>query len=105
MHVAANPPSTGSANPMIGAILLSVIGGALWVAFGAVLLVSPATLQELWSGARALPWYLQIPTRIVLLPWMLGLAAWQSTWPAAVRVLAVATLAAATAGAFWPRGR
>jgi hypothetical protein len=58
--------------------LVAVI--VLWVLFGAALVFSPATLDGIWRSFRGLPLPVQIVGWIVLLPWVLGLVIWESSW-------------------------
>jgi hypothetical protein len=75
----------------------------LWLTFGVALAAMPAALDSLWAAIRGLWSPLQTLVWLLFLPWILGLWAWQAAWPVALRLLLIAGLAVATAGAFVPR--
>lgn len=77
--------------------------GALWVAFGAALLVAPARLDEVWAwlASQALP--VQLLLWLLFLPVTTGLWVWETTWPLVVRGVVVLGLAGWTFYMFAPR--
>jgi hypothetical protein len=60
----------------------------LWVGFAIALVVNREWLGLLWNWVRALPLVAQIIVWVLFLPGMVGLWAWESSWPALVRLLA-----------------
>jgi hypothetical protein len=83
------------------AILVFVVA-VLWIAFGAALVVRQDGLDSAWSAFRTAPFPLQVVEGVVLLPWVLALAAWEASWALWLRLLLVAGLAWATIYAFLP---
>jgi hypothetical protein len=73
----------------MGAYLFFVVCTAIWIAFGWALVARPAALDRAWAGIRALPLIAKPVVWIAFLPWLSGLAIWQSSWrtPQARRVL------------------
>ena len=67
-----------------------VIFAVLWVGFAIALVVNQEWLDLLWNWVRALPSVAEIVVWVVFLPIMVGLWIWESSWPAFVRLLAVA---------------
>jgi hypothetical protein len=84
------------------AILVFVVVAVLWIAFGAALVVRQDGLDSAWSAFRSAPFPLQVVEGVVLLPWVLALAAWEAGWALWLRLLLVAGLAWATIYAFLP---
>jgi hypothetical protein len=76
----------------------------LWLAFAGLLVASPATLEGTWRSVRALPLPVEAIVWLLFLPWMLGLAVWESRRRMSVRLLAVAVLAAGFVLVSFPRG-
>jgi hypothetical protein len=73
----------------------------LWAAFGWVLVSRPAGLHRAWRAVRDLPLPVAALAWIAFLPWMSGLAIWESGWCGAqARRLAVVGVALAFI-AFW----
>lgn len=67
-----------------------VIFAILWVGFAIGLLVNREWLDLFWNWVGALPAVAEIIVWLVLLPIMVGLWIWESSWPALVRLLAFA---------------
>ena len=65
----------------------------LWGAFVALAVVSPGTLDSIWIWTHGLWWPVQIAVWVLFLPWMIGLAGWQSDWSSGLRWAAVLVLA------------
>lgn len=86
-----------------GTVYLAAVG--VWGAFLLMMAVSPETLDAIWQWFRGLDRPLQIAGWLMALPWTAGLAAWESSWPALLRVAAVMVLAFATVLAYAPRPR
>lgn len=72
------------------AILIFVI---LWVGFAVALGVNREWLDILWNSVRELPLVPEVFVWIALLPIMVGLWIWQSSWPALLRILGLAGIA------------
>ena len=70
-----------------------VIFVLLWVGFAIALLVNQEWLDLLWNSVRGLPLVWEIIVWIVLLPAMVLLWIWQSSWPALLRALGFAGIA------------
>ncbi len=75
----------------------------MWSAFSTLLIVSPETLEDIWNWLTGLPLAAEIVMWILLLPWVLGLAVWQSSWEEWLRLLIVALLGAGWTVASKPR--
>lgn len=75
----------------------------LWLAFGAALLFSPASLDGLWQTFLGWPLLLKLVVGLLVLPLALGLWVWELPWPLLVRLLIVAGLAWFTIYSFFPR--
>lgn len=93
------------ANNLIGGAIIFGVVLVLWIAFGAVLIFNAGSLDDLWQSFRDQPLLVQVIGWIVLLPWLIGLWVWETTWPLVARVVVVAGLAVATIFMFFPRGR
>jgi hypothetical protein len=62
----------------------------LWVGFALALIVNRAWLDAIWDWAHALPTVARVLVWAAILPIMAGLGAWESSWPAFPRLLALA---------------
>jgi hypothetical protein len=76
---------------------------ALWLGFGAALLLNPELLDKAWRLFRSWNILLQLLVALLVLPVILGLWIWQTRWPIWLRVLLVAGLAWMTVYTFFPR--
>jgi hypothetical protein len=74
--------------------ILFAVFAVVWVAFGAAVLRSQGTVDQAWRRIRALSIALQLVIWVLLLPVMIGLWIWETTWPVLVR----ATLVLGVAG-------
>jgi hypothetical protein len=61
----------------------------IWVAFAAGLIWSQGSLDQAWQTVRDLPLIAQVVVWVLFLPVMVGLWAWETTWPLIVRLLVV----------------
>ncbi len=68
---------------------------ALWITFFVLMGFYPETLDSIWSWLRGLPLVAEIVMWIVMLPWAIGLAIWQSSLATWLSVLLIALLAVA----------
>lgn len=62
----------------------------LWIGFLLALLINREWLDLLWDWAQGLPAALRIAAWIFLLPILVGLWIWQSSWPVFGRALGLA---------------
>jgi ABC-type Fe3+-siderophore transport system permease subunit len=76
---------------------------AVWSAFLTLLVAAPSSLDDVWHWLTGLPPAAEIPMWILMLPWALGLAAWESSWQEWLRLLAVVLLAVGWTVASRPR--
>ena len=74
----------------------------LWMAFAGLLVANREALDVVWRSFRQQPLVLQGAEGVVLLPWTVGLAVWESSWTAWLRLLLVAGVAFANLYAFFP---
>ena len=77
----------------------------MWSAFFTLMLVSPDTLHDIWDWLTGLPLLAEIAMWILLLPWALALAVWESSLRDGLTLLILAFLAAAWTGISVPRPR
>jgi hypothetical protein len=75
----------------------------LWLSFGAALLFNRQLLAKAWQLFRGLPLLIQLALALLILPVVLGLWIWHTSWPAWLRLTLVAGLAVATIYTFFPR--
>jgi len=88
-----------------GGMAWFVLMVGVWAAFVTLAVASPDTLGNIWSDVRGLPAAVEVPLWLLTLPWMLGLAVWESSWETWLRVLLVAWIAAGWTIATVPRTR
>src|SRR5215218_9724083 len=67
----------------MGPYVFFVVATAMWVAFGVALAAWPVMLDRAWAGVRRVPLVAKPVVWIALLPWLSGLAIWESGWHAA----------------------
>ena len=77
--------------------------GALWLGFGAALILNRALLDTVWQALRGLPLVFQVVVWLLVLPVTAGLWIWEMPWPIGLRLILVAGLGMATLYAFFPR--
>jgi hypothetical protein len=75
----------------------------LWLGFAAALLFDPAMLDTTWQAFRDWPLILQLVVGLLVLPVVLGLWIWQTSWPLLLRLVLVLGLAWITVYTFFPR--
>jgi hypothetical protein len=66
---------------------------ALWITFFVLMGFYPETLDSIWNWLRGLPIAAEIVMWIVMLPWAIGLAIWESSLATWLSVLVIAVLA------------
>jgi len=64
----------------MGPYVFFVVATAMWVAFGVALAAWPVMLDRAWAGVRRVPLVAKPVVWIALLPWLSGLAIWESGW-------------------------
>lgn len=74
----------------------------LWIAFAGLLVGNREALDVVWKSFRQQAFVLQGAEGIVLLPWAIGLAVWESALAAWLRLLLVAGIALANLYVFFP---
>ncbi len=70
--------------------VLFLVFAALWVAFGVALVWSQGSLDRIWETIREWPLIVQAIAWLLFLPVMVGLWAWETSWPLVVRLIVVA---------------
>jgi hypothetical protein len=75
----------------------------LWVAFGAALLLNRGMLDIVWQSFRGWPLVVQLVVGLLVLPVILGLWIWETSWPLLLRLILVAGLAWVTVYTFFPK--
>lgn len=75
----------------------------LWLGFGAALLFNQSMLDTVWGSFRALPLVFQIIIGFLVLPVVLGLWIWETSWPLWLRLILVIGLGFATVYTFFPK--
>jgi len=67
-----------------------VIFAVLWIGLVVALVVNPEWLDSLWNWVRGLPTAVEIIVWVLLLPIMVGLWIWESSWALILRLLGLA---------------
>jgi hypothetical protein len=85
----------------MGAYLFFIVCTTIWIAFGWALARRPVVLDRAWGRVRGLPLLAKPVVWVAFLPWLSGLAIWESNWrtPYARRVLVL--LVAVAFIVFW----
>jgi len=83
--------------------VLFVIFAIAWLAFGAALVLSQGSVDQAWAAIRALPLPVQAVAWVLFLPVMIGLWAWEQTWPLLVRLALVIGIGAWNLLVFLPK--
>ena len=73
--------------------ILFAIFAVIWIAFAAGLVFSQGSVDQAWQTARGLPLIVQAVVWVLLLPVMVGLWVWETTWPLIVRLVLVVGVA------------
>lgn len=76
---------------------------AMWAVFFALLAAD--RLGDVWASVRDLPLVVEGILWLAFLPWLLGTAVWESSWPDALRVALVVLFAAGWTLASIPRAK
>lgn len=83
--------------------LLFVVFLVAWVAFGAAVVFSQESIDQVWATVRGLPLLVQALAWLLLLPVMIGLWVWETSWPFVIRLVVVAGLAGWSLLIFLPK--
>ena len=75
----------------------------LWLGFAAALLFNRDMLDIAWQAFRSWPMVVQLVVGLLILPVILGLWIWETSWPLLLRLILVAGLAWVTVYTFFPR--
>jgi len=82
--------------PRVMTVYANLIFVVLWVGFVIALVVNREWLDVLWNWVQALPLVLKIIAWTLLLPVMVGLWIWESSWSALGRLVGFAGIVAWT---------
>ena len=88
-------------NRLINLVAFTILT-LLWLAFGAALLFNRELLDSAWQTFRSWPLVVQVVLGLLLLPVVLGLWIWETTWPLWLRLVLVVGLALVTLYLFFP---
>lgn len=72
---------------------LWIVFAFLWVAFGVGLVASQGSLDSAWQWVRDLPWLMEGLVWVLLLPVMIALWIWETSWALVLRLALVLALA------------
>ena len=86
----SDSPFWSTTVPLVLSSYAIVIFAMLWVGFAIALVVNREWLDLLWNSVQELPFAAEIIVWVIILPIMVGLWIWESSWPAFVSLLAVA---------------
>jgi hypothetical protein len=84
-------------------ILAFAVLTLLWLAFAAALLFNRDLLDTTWQAFRSWPLIIQLVVGPLVLPVVLGLWIWETSWPLLLRVILVLGLGWVTVYTFFPR--
>jgi hypothetical protein len=96
MSEIASPTTTTAAfeRPPRTSVPWFVFMVGMWLAFAGLAVAAPEALDDIWRWAGGLPLVVEAVVWLLLFPWMLGLAVWQSSWEDWLRLLLVSCFAA-----------
>ena len=83
--------------------ILFVIFAVIWIAFAAGLIFSQGSVDQAWQTIRGLPLIVQIGVWVLFLPVMIGLWAWETSWPLILRLVLVVGVAGWNLFMFLPK--
>ena len=75
----------------------------LWLGFGYALAFNQTILDTAWQSFRGKPFVIQLIVGFLILPLILGLWIWESSWPLWIRLILVIGLGFATIYTFFPK--
>jgi hypothetical protein len=96
-------PVTGVIPVLLSSGILFLLFAALWVAFGAGLILNQGGLDAAWAWIGDLPLIVQGVAWLLFLPVVAALWAWETSWPLVVRLVLVVGLAGWSLMIFLPR--
>ena len=96
-------PVTGVIPVLLSSGILFLLFAALWVAFGAGLILNQGGLDAAWAWIGELPLIVQGVAWLLFLPVVGALWAWETSWPLVVRLVLVVGLAGWSLMIFLPR--
>jgi hypothetical protein len=96
-------PVTGVIPVLLSSGILFLVFAALWVAFGAGLILNQGGLDAAWAWIGELPLIVQGVAWLLFLPVVGALWAWETSWPLVIRLVIVVGLAAWSLMIFLPR--
>jgi hypothetical protein len=96
-------PVTGVIPVLLTSGILFLVFAALWLAFGAGLVLNQGGLDNAWEWIRGLPLILQGVAWLLFLPVVGALWAWETSWPLVLRLVIVAGLCGWSLMIFLPR--
>jgi hypothetical protein len=83
--------------------VLFAVFAVIWIAFGVALVWSQGSLDQVWARIQDLPLIAKAVAWLLFLPVMLGLWAWETSWPLIVRLTLVFGIAGWNLLVFLPR--
>jgi hypothetical protein len=83
--------------------VLFVLFAIIWIAFGVAIVWSQGSIDQVWETIRAWPLIVQIAAWLLLLPVMVGLWIWETSWPLVVRLALVLGVAGWNLLVFLPK--
>ena len=83
-------------------ILAFAVLTLLWLGFGAALLFNRELLDMVWQSFHSWPLPVQLVVGLLVLPVVVGLWIWETSWPFLLRLILVAGLAWVTVYTFFP---
>jgi hypothetical protein len=96
-------PVTGVIPFLVSSGILLAVFAALWLGFGAGLVVNQSAVEEAWRSIGGLPLPILGLAWLLFLPLMAGLWVWTTSWPLAIRLFVIAVLAGWNLLVFIPR--
>jgi hypothetical protein len=75
----------------------------IWVAFAAGLIWSQGSVDQVWQTIRSWPLLIQAAVWLLLLPVMIGLWVWETSWPLIVRLVVILGIAGWNLSVLLPR--
>jgi hypothetical protein len=88
--------------PVENGVLFGIFA-LIWIALAAGLIWSQGSVDQAWETIRGLPLIVQAVVWLLLLPVMVGLWVWETTWPLIVRLGVVVGIAGWNLLVFLPR--
>jgi hypothetical protein len=73
--------------------ILLLVFATLWAAFAIALVRQPDRVDAVWRRLRSWPLVVQAAAWLLLLPVLLGIVVWRTTWPTVARLVIVGGIA------------